>query len=77
MRTAPKQGILVGHVADEVSEVLLVHGLGEVVEDEEIGVAHLAHNLLDVLAVHVATQEASCLQLDESGDKTETVTLTE
>ena len=67
MNTAPKKGILVGHVADEVSEVLLVHGLREVVEDEEVGVAHLAHHLLDVLAIHVATEEASRLQLDESG----------
>ena len=66
MNAAPEEWVLVGHVSDEVAEVLLVHGLGEVVEDEEVGVAHLAHHLLHVLAVHVATQEAARLQLDES-----------
>ena len=69
VNAAPEEWVLVGHVSDEVAEVLLVHGLGEVVEDEEVGVAHLAHHLLHVLAVHVATQEATRLQLYESVER--------
>ena len=51
--------MLVGHFPDEVPEVLLVHGLREEVEDEEVGVAHLADDPLDVLLVHVAAQVAA------------------
>ena len=65
MEQYKKCAYVISHFFDESDEVLLVHGLRQVVEDQPVGVADAPDDGVDVVPVLILVKVTQVLELDE------------